>query len=222
MTTAADLAWWQKTIAYEVYPKSFLDTRGQGTGTIAGITAKLDYLASLGVGAIWITPCYKSPMVDNGYDIEDYYQIDPSFGSMADMDALIARGRRLPEFSHIIADARNPEQPAVLLEAVQNIRIRKAAVLQEREHIGVDIAAPVGVADTVLQGQAEGRVHTFPVLDGAQRAAPAQMAGNHLPCSAEQVCHRLRNITVRGAMIPHAAEAILLIPLVRHGIQRPF
>ena len=93
MTTAADLTWWQKTIAYEVYPKSFLDTRGQGTGTIAGITSKLDYLASLGVGAIWITPFYKSPMVDNGYDVEDYYQIDPSFGTMEDMDELIARGR---------------------------------------------------------------------------------------------------------------------------------
>ena len=90
---STDLAWWQKAIAYEVYPKSFLDTRGQGTGTIAGVTAKLDYLASLGVGAIWITPFYKSPMVDNGYDVEDYREIDPSFGTMADMDELIARGR---------------------------------------------------------------------------------------------------------------------------------
>ena len=85
-----DLKWWQKTIAYEVYPKSFLDTKGQGTGTIKGITQKLDYLESLGVGAIWITPCYKSPMVDNGYDVEDYRQIDPSFGTMDDMDELIA------------------------------------------------------------------------------------------------------------------------------------
>ena len=93
MTKLSDLAWWQKTIAYEVYPKSFYDTAAQGTGTIAGITAKLDYLASLGVGAIWITPCYKSPMVDNGYDVEDYRAIDPSFGTMADMDELIARGR---------------------------------------------------------------------------------------------------------------------------------
>lgn len=93
MTKPSDLAWWQRTIAYEVYPKSFLDTRGQGTGTIAGITKKLDYLVTLGVGAIWITPCYKSPMVDNGYDVADYYQIDPSFGSMADMDELIERGR---------------------------------------------------------------------------------------------------------------------------------
>ena len=92
MTKKQDLAWWQKTIAYEIYPKSFYDTAAQGTGTIAGITAKLDYLASLGVGAIWITPCYKSPMVDNGYDVEDYRQIDPSFGTMADMDELIAKG----------------------------------------------------------------------------------------------------------------------------------
>ena len=93
MSRKSDLAWWQKTIAYEIYPKSFYDTVGQGSGTIAGITAKLDYLASLGVGAIWITPCYKSPMVDNGYDVEDYREIDPSFGTMADMDELIARGR---------------------------------------------------------------------------------------------------------------------------------
>jgi alpha-glucosidase len=87
------MAWWQKTIAYEVYPKSFLDTVGQGTGTLAGIAQKLDYLQKLGVGAIWITPCYKSPMVDNGYDVQDYYAIDPSFGTMGDMDELIARGR---------------------------------------------------------------------------------------------------------------------------------
>lgn len=93
MTKTSDLSWWQKTIAYEVYPKSFLDTRGLGTGTIAGITSKLDYLAALGVGAVWITPFYKSPMVDNGYDVADYYQVDPSFGTMADMDELLARGR---------------------------------------------------------------------------------------------------------------------------------
>lgn len=93
MLSVSDLTWWQRTIAYEAYPKSFLDTEGRGTGTLAGITSKLDYLAKLGVGAIWITPCYRSPMVDNGYDVQDYYQIDPSFGSMADMDELIAQGR---------------------------------------------------------------------------------------------------------------------------------
>ncbi len=87
----ADLAWWQNTVVYEVYPKSFRDTAGKGTGTIAGVTERLDYLASLGVGAIWLTPVYKSPMKDNGYDISDYYSIDPSFGTMDDMEELIAQ-----------------------------------------------------------------------------------------------------------------------------------
>ena len=85
--------WWQKTVVYECYPKSFLDTRGQGTGTIEGIRQKLDYLSSLGTGAIWITPVYVSPMVDNGYDIADYCAIDPLFGTMEDMDRLISDAR---------------------------------------------------------------------------------------------------------------------------------
>ena len=93
MNKTSSLSWWQKTIAYEVYPKSFYDTRSQGSGTIEGITKKLDYLAALGVGALWITPCYRSPMVDNGYDVADYYDIDPTFGTMGQMEELIARGR---------------------------------------------------------------------------------------------------------------------------------
>lgn len=88
---AEQLAWWQKTIAYEAYPKSFQDTKGAGTGTIAGITSRLDHLASLGVGALWLTPMYKSPQKDNGYDVQDYYQIDPSYGTMGDFDELLAQ-----------------------------------------------------------------------------------------------------------------------------------
>ena len=88
-----DMPWWQKTVVYEAYPKSFLDTVGQGTGTLAGITEKLDYLKELGVGAIWLTPIYKSPQKDNGYDIADYYDIDPRFGTMADMEELIAQAK---------------------------------------------------------------------------------------------------------------------------------
>ena len=87
------LAWWQKTIVYEVYPKSFLDTAGMGTGTIEGVRRKLDYLAGLGVGAVWLTPVYASPMRDNGYDVADYRAIDPSFGTMEDMERLIASAR---------------------------------------------------------------------------------------------------------------------------------
>ncbi len=90
-----DLAWWQKAIVYEIYPKSFRDTGAQGTGTLRGIIGQLDYLASLGVGAIWLTPIYRSPMKDNGYDVQDYYAIDPRFGTMDDMDELIAKADAL-------------------------------------------------------------------------------------------------------------------------------
>ena len=89
-----ELKWWQKTNVYQVYPKSFLDTTGSGTGDLNGVTEKLDYLKTLGVGAIWLTPVYPSPMVDNGYDIADFTGIDPSYGTMADMERLIAEGKR--------------------------------------------------------------------------------------------------------------------------------
>lgn len=92
-TSLDQLKWWQKTIVYEAYVKSFYDTRGAGTGTIKGITCKLDYLRSLGVGAIWITPVCASPMMDNGYDVADYRAINPLFGTMDDMDELIAEAR---------------------------------------------------------------------------------------------------------------------------------
>ena len=89
-----NLKWWQKTLVYQIYPKSFQDTTGKGTGDLAGVTRHLDYLKSLGVGAIWLTPCYPSPMVDNGYDIADYCAIDPSYGTMADMEKLIAEAKK--------------------------------------------------------------------------------------------------------------------------------
>lgn len=96
------MQWWQKTIVYECYPKSFLDTEGKGTGTIRGITEKLGYLSSLGVGAVWLTPVYASPMVDGGYDVADYDAIDPSFGTMADMQELIREAGKLD--IHIVMD----------------------------------------------------------------------------------------------------------------------
>jgi alpha-glucosidase len=88
------LAWWQKTIVYQIYPKSFADTTGSGTGDLAGITARLDHLKELGVGAVWLTPVYPSPMVDNGYDIADYTAIDPSYGTMADFERLVAEAKK--------------------------------------------------------------------------------------------------------------------------------
>ena len=80
------LKWWQDTIAYEIYVKSFKDSNGDGYGDLKGITSELDYLQDLGVGAIWLTPCYTSPQADNGYDKADYYSIDSMYGTMDDMD----------------------------------------------------------------------------------------------------------------------------------------
>lgn len=87
--------WWKRTIAYEIYPSSFQDSNGDGIGDLNGITSRLDYLKSLSVGAIWITPVYASPMVDNGYDVSNFYEINPLYGTMKDMDCLIAEaGKR--------------------------------------------------------------------------------------------------------------------------------
>ena len=88
------LKWWQRTIVYEAYPSSFMDSNGDGLGDLQGIISKLDYLQSLGIGAIWLTPIYESPMGDNGYDVADYYAINPLYGTMADMDQLLAAAER--------------------------------------------------------------------------------------------------------------------------------
>lgn len=91
--------WWQSAVIYQIYPKSFQDSGARGTGDLKGIMARLDYLKTLGVDALWLTPVYVSPQVDNGYDIADYLNIDPAYGTMTDFEALLgaahARGIRI-------------------------------------------------------------------------------------------------------------------------------
>ncbi|CAI0992032.1 alpha,alpha-phosphotrehalase [Serratia marcescens] len=82
--------WWQNGVIYQIYPKSFQDSTGNGYGDLAGVTRRLDYLQELGVDAIWLTPVYVSPQVDNGYDVADYCAIDPAYGTMADFEQLVA------------------------------------------------------------------------------------------------------------------------------------
>jgi alpha-glucosidase len=84
-------AWWRSAVIYQVYPRSFADSNGDGVGDLAGITAHVPYLASLGIDALWLSPVFSSPQVDHGYDISDYRAVDPLFGSLADLDALVAR-----------------------------------------------------------------------------------------------------------------------------------
>jgi alpha-glucosidase len=87
--------WWRGAVIYQIYPRSFNDTNGDGVGDLAGIIERLDYVAGLGVDAIWVAPFFKSPMADFGYDIADYRAVDPLFGSLAEFDALLAHAHRL-------------------------------------------------------------------------------------------------------------------------------
>ena len=86
--------WWHKSVVYQIYPKSFNDTTGSGQGDIKGITEKLDYLKELGVEVLWLTPMYKSPQNDNGYDISDYYNIDESYGTMEDFEEMLSEAHK--------------------------------------------------------------------------------------------------------------------------------
>ena len=91
--------WWRSAVVYQIYPRSFADSDGDGVGDLRGIIGKLDYLAALGIDVVWLSPIYRSPQDDNGYDISDYEDVDPTFGTLADLDELIAglhaRGMRI-------------------------------------------------------------------------------------------------------------------------------
>ena len=91
---AAQKKWWQSAVIYQVYPRSFQDSNGDGIGDLPGLIERLDYLQELGIDAIWLSPVCKSPQADNGYDISDYRDIDPMFGTLEDMDRLIAEGKK--------------------------------------------------------------------------------------------------------------------------------
>ncbi len=90
-----DVEWWRGAVVYQIYPRSYLDTNDDGVGDIPGITAKLDFVSDLGVDAVWISPFFRSPMKDFGYDVSDYRDVDPIFGTLADFDALLKRAHTL-------------------------------------------------------------------------------------------------------------------------------
>ncbi|WMW79741.1 alpha-amylase family glycosyl hydrolase [Undibacterium cyanobacteriorum] len=94
-TQSVNQDWWREAVIYQVYPRSFMDSNGDGIGDLPGITSRLDYIASLGVDIVWISPFFKSPMKDFGYDVSDYCDVDPLFGKLADFDALVKRAHEL-------------------------------------------------------------------------------------------------------------------------------
>ena len=86
--------WWKHPVIYEIYPRSYQDSNGDGTGDLNGITERLDHLKTLGVDAIWLAPLYPSPQVDFGYDISDYENVDPQYGTLADFDRLVSEAKK--------------------------------------------------------------------------------------------------------------------------------
>ena len=90
-----DNDWWRGAVIYQIYPRSFMDSNGDGIGDLPGIVARLGHVAGLGVDAIWVSPFFRSPMKDFGYDVADYRAVDPIFGTLEDFDALLARAHGL-------------------------------------------------------------------------------------------------------------------------------
>ena len=90
---SAEADWWRGAVIYQIYPRSFQDSNGDGVGDLAGIIHRLPHVSELGVDAVWISPFFRSPMLDFGYDVSDYCDVDPMFGSLADFDAVIEWNR---------------------------------------------------------------------------------------------------------------------------------
>jgi oligo-1,6-glucosidase len=105
--------WWKEAVVYQIYPKSFQDSTGSGTGDLKGITGRLDYLKNLGIDVIWLSPIYESPGVDNGYDISDYRTIDPRYGTMEDFDRLLseAHGRGIRMVADLVVNHTSDRHP---------------------------------------------------------------------------------------------------------------
>ncbi|CAF5111132.1 unnamed protein product [Rotaria sp. Silwood1] len=105
--------WWHHSVVYQIYPRSFFDSNGDGIGDLNGITIKLDYLKKLGVDILWLSPVYDSPNYDNGYDIRDYFQIMTEFGTMEDFDRMLAemKRRQLKLIMDLVVNHTSDEHP---------------------------------------------------------------------------------------------------------------
>mgnify|MGYP001245133361 CR=1 FL=1 len=107
------LKWWEKAIIYQIYPRSFQDSTGDGVGDLPGITSRLNYVADLGVDAIWISPFFKSPQKDFGYDVSDYKEINPEYGTLSDFDDLLLK--QLKSIDMTTAPAIAQDRPIIYI-----------------------------------------------------------------------------------------------------------
>ena len=210
--------WWRGGVIYQVYPRSFQDSNGDGVGDLPGITARLGHLASLGVDAVWLSPIFPSPMADMGYDVSDYTGIDPLFGTLADFDALVATGARaraegdhrpgavahLRPASLVPGEPGEPRQPPVRLVRLGGPRPGRDAA----EQLGVGLRrAGVGM------GRAAAAV-LFPQLpQGAARPELPQPRG-----AGRAARHHALLAGARGGRVP-ARHGQLLLPRPQAALQ---
>ena len=155
--------WWRGAAIYQIYPRSFQDTNGDGIGDLRGITERLPYVADLGVDAIWISPFYTSPMRDFGYDVSDYCDIDPTFGTLADFDALIARAHELglkvivDQVAQVGQRAEDRIDAAVVGHVVAEVAHRRSEHRADPDHVdaqALDVAEPRADAGQVADAVA--------------------------------------------------------------------
>ena len=134
--------WWRGASIYQIYPRSFQDTNGDGVGDLPGITAHLPYVADLGVDAIWVSPFFTSPMKDFGYDVSNYRDVDPTFGSLADFDRLVAEAHRLGAREINVTKGPAFGGPAWTAQATHQVQFASSVMLRggwvDRSNAAID------------------------------------------------------------------------------------
>ena len=155
--------WWANAVVYQIYPRSFQDTNGDGIGDLKGITSRLDYLADLGVDVLWLSPVYRSPQDDNGYDISDYQDIDPLFGTLEDMDELLAEAHRrgLKIVMDLVVNHTSDEPVGVVFR-----RFRLAVRSEARRILPPPVLQEAAGFELGESGGAQGRVQDDELVDG--------------------------------------------------------
>ena len=185
VSTADSSPWWRGAAIYQVYPRSFADGNGDGIGDLAGIRAHLPYLAELGVDAIWFNPWYPSPMADAGYDVADYRDIDPVFGTLAEAEELIARGARAGHPDHRRHRAQPLLRRAPLVPGGAGRRARRAR------------AGPVLVPARPRRAR-RAAAQQLAVASSAARPGPAPRTRTARPASGTCTCSPRSSPTSTG------------------------
>jgi alpha-glucosidase len=165
--------WWQTGVIYQIYPRSFQDSNGDGIGDLRGITQRLLYLVELGVDAIWLTPIFPSPMADFGYDISDYTDIDPLFGDLDDFDALLAaaHAQGIKLILDLVPNHTSDEHPWFLESRASRGSRKRAASLPSGKWFGRLLVSSAGDrADEPVRGSVNLRAHEGAIVELCDRS----------------------------------------------------